>query len=38
MKAYVFPGQAAQITGMGKDINESIPTAKKLFENAKVLL
>lgn len=38
MKAYVFPGQGAQFTGMGKDLYESIPTAKKLFERANELL
>ena len=38
MKAYVFPGQGAQFTGMGKDLYESIPTAKQLFERANELL
>ena len=38
MKAYVFPGQGAQFTGMGKDLYESVPTAKKLFERANELL
>ncbi len=38
MKAYVFPGQGAQYTGMGKDLYESIPTAKQLFERANELL
>lgn len=30
-KAYVFPGQGAQFTGMGKDIFDSNPKAKELF-------
>jgi len=34
MKAYVFPGQAAQFPGMGKDIYESNPEAKLLFKQA----
>lgn len=38
MKAYVFPGQGAQYTGMGKDIFEYSPIAKKLFEKANVIL
>jgi [acyl-carrier-protein] S-malonyltransferase len=38
MKAYVFPGQGAQFTGMGKDIYESNSKAKALFEEANDLL
>jgi [acyl-carrier-protein] S-malonyltransferase len=38
MKAYVFPGQGAQFTGMGKDIYESSPLAKKLFDSANDIL
>lgn len=38
MKAYVFPGQGAQFIGMGKDLYESVPSAKKLFERANELL
>lgn len=34
MKAYVFPGQGAQFVGMGKDLYESSPLAKELFEKA----
>ncbi|OAB28030.1 [acyl-carrier-protein] S-malonyltransferase [Flavobacterium fryxellicola] len=34
MKAYVFPGQGAQFTGMGKDLYENSPLAKELFEKA----
>lgn len=38
MKAYVFPGQGAQFTGMGKDLYESSPLAKELFEKANDIL
>ena len=38
MKAYVFPGQGAQFTGMGKDLYESSPEAKELFEKANDIL
>lgn len=38
MKAYIFPGQGAQFTGMGKDLFESSATAKKLFEKANEIL
>jgi len=38
MKAYVFPGQGAQFTGMGKDLYESSPTAKRLFDQADEIL
>ena len=33
-KAYVFPGQGAQFVGMGKDLYESNPKAKALFDKA----
>jgi [acyl-carrier-protein] S-malonyltransferase len=38
MKAYIFPGQGAQFTGMGKDLYDASPTAKKLFEQANNVL
>ena len=38
MKAFVFPGQGAQFTGMGKDLYEQAPQAKELFEQANDLL
>lgn len=38
MKAYVFPGQGAQFSGMGKDLYESNPTSKELFEQANDIL
>lgn len=38
MKAYVFPGQGAQFSGMGKDLYEKSPLAKELFDKANQLL
>ena len=38
MKAYVFPGQVAQFTGMGKDLYEASEEAKELFEQANEIL
>ncbi|MFN6063550.1 MAG: acyltransferase domain-containing protein, partial [Bacteroidota bacterium] len=37
-KAFVFPGQGAQFTGMGKDMDESSEIAKELFERANEIL
>ena len=38
MKAYVFPGQGAQFSGMGKDLYDNYPLAKDLFEEANTIL
>jgi [acyl-carrier-protein] S-malonyltransferase len=38
MKAYIFPGQGAQFTGMGKDLYENSSLAKELFEKANDIL
>ena len=38
MKAYVFPGQASQFEGMGKDLYESSIMAKAIFEEANEIL
>lgn len=38
MKAFVFPGQGAQFSGMGKDLYESNPKAKELFDKANDIL
>ena len=38
MKAYVFPGQGAQFSGMGKDLYESSSIAKDLFNQANEIL
>ena len=38
MKAYIFPGQGAQFTGMGLDLFENSSKAKDLFQEANDLL
>ncbi len=38
MKAYIFPGQGAQFTGMGLDLYEKSPLAQELFEKANSIL
>lgn len=37
-KAYVFPGQGAQFVGMGKELYETSPLAKEMFEKANEIL
>ncbi|WP_064967036.1 ACP S-malonyltransferase [Tenacibaculum ovolyticum] len=38
MKAYIFPGQGAQFTGMGLDLYEKSSLAQELFEKANDIL
>ncbi len=38
MKAYIFPGQGAQFTGMGKDSYDTNARAKALFDQANKIL
>ncbi|TYP75925.1 ACP S-malonyltransferase [Aquimarina intermedia] len=38
MKAYIYPGQGAQFSGMGLDLYENSKVANELFENANEIL
>lgn len=38
MKAYIFPGQGSQFTGMGKELYDTNPTAKSFFDKANTIM
>ncbi len=38
MTAYIFPGQGSQYVGMGKDLYDQFPAAKKYFDEADSVL
>lgn len=38
MKAFVFPGQGAQFVGMGKDLYDTNPVAREMFDKANEIL
>ncbi|MDP3730203.1 MAG: ACP S-malonyltransferase [Candidatus Omnitrophota bacterium] len=36
--AYIFPGQGAQVPGMGKDLYDNFPAAREIFDKANSIL
>src|SRR5204863_3970474 len=36
--AFLFPGQGAQAVGMGRELREALPAARRLFDEAAELL
>ncbi len=36
--AYIFPGQGAQVAGMGKDLYDNFPSAREVFDKANTVL